>query len=85
MVSGHKTVSIRPRIKEELKVLRYDPYGFYIFAMIIIDFLILFFSFQWNNMLYIKRLKKLKEPSIKKLFKILILFEYKIFVLYISL
>lgn len=27
LITGHKAVGIRPRIKEELKMLRYDPYG----------------------------------------------------------
>lgn len=30
LISGHKVVAIRPRIKEEIQMLRYDPYGLYI-------------------------------------------------------
>ncbi|KAH9497935.1 hypothetical protein DERF_013868 [Dermatophagoides farinae] len=26
LISGHKVVAIRPRIKEEIQMLRYDPY-----------------------------------------------------------
>lgn len=27
LVSGHKVVALRPRIKEEITMLRYDPHG----------------------------------------------------------
>lgn len=30
LVSGHKVVAIRPRIKEEISMLRYDPHGMYL-------------------------------------------------------
>lgn len=41
MVSGHKVVAIRPRIKEEIQMLRYDPHGKFNFLVTLKRFVLI--------------------------------------------